>query len=143
MTPARQDSISRTMQSIGRRYVQYINFANRRSGALWEGRHKASLVNQDNYLLACMRYIELNPVRANMVESPVEYRWSSYRYNALNQSDSLIRSHGVYESLGVDEKERAQAYRSLFERALTDQDIKLIRNSIMFSMPTGDSRFKQ
>lgn len=71
LTPKREDSISLTMQSIGRRYVQYINKEYRRTGTLWESRHKASLVDEDNYLLTCMRYIELNPVRTNMVEQPL------------------------------------------------------------------------
>ena len=143
MTPVRKDSISRTMQSIGRRYVQHINFAYRRTGTLWEGRHKASLVDQDSYLLTCMRYIELNPVRASMVESPFEYRWSSYRCNAHKESNSLIRNHVVFDSLGVDDEERKRNYRLLFETAIPDHEIELIRSSALFSMPTGDSRFRQ
>lgn len=79
MTPAREDGISKVMQSVGRRYVQYINMNYRRSGTLWEGRHKSSLVDAEDYVLACYRYIELNPVRAGMVEHPADYRWSSYR----------------------------------------------------------------
>jgi putative transposase len=77
MTPIKRHSISSVMQSIGRRYVQYINQTYRRTGTLWEGRHKASLVDEENYLLTCMRYIELNPVGANLVSHPSEYRWSS------------------------------------------------------------------
>ena len=82
LTPRDELGISRVMQSVGRRYVQYINYTYRRSGTLWEGRHKASLIDADRYLLACYRYIELNPVRANMVVDPADYRWSSYRVNA-------------------------------------------------------------
>ncbi len=143
MTPARKDSISRTMQSIGRRYVQYINYRYRRTGTLWEGRHKASLVDHDKYLLACMRYIELNPVRAGMVETADDYRWSSYRCNAHNVPDALIRNHAVFEALGYDEEKRANSYRALFEEVLADEDLKVIRQSAQFSMPTGDNRFKQ
>ncbi len=82
MTPEEKDGISRVMQSLGRRYVQYVNKACRRSGTLWEGRHKASLIDAEDYLLRCYRYIEFNPVAAGMVEHPADYPWSSYRHNA-------------------------------------------------------------
>ena len=143
VTPEATDSISRAIQSIGRRYVQFVNNKYHRTGTLWEGRHKASLVDQDRYLLTCMRYIELNPVRANMVENPSEYRWSSYLSNAYNESNGLIQDHSVYESLGFNAKERSQAYRSLFIDELDDGDTKLIRQSALSSMPTGDDSFKK
>lgn len=73
VTPATPDGISRVMQSVGRRYVQYVNFSYKRTGTLWEGRHKASLIQTQTYLLSCYRYIELNPVRAGMVERPGDY----------------------------------------------------------------------
>lgn len=99
VTPIKKHSISSVMQSIGRRYVQYINQTYRRTGTLWEGRHKASLVDEENYLLTCMRYIELNTVRANLVSQPSEYRWSSYRCNASTEENKLIFRHSTYESL--------------------------------------------
>ena len=99
--------------------------------------------DQDRYLLACMRYIELNPVRANMVATPSQFLWSSYRHNALNLPNRLIRSHEIYESLGVDEENRAWIYRSLFDKDLTGPDIELIRRSALFSMPTGGRRFRE
>ena len=86
MTPNRPDSISRLMQSLGRRYAQYVNRVYRRSGGVWEGRFKASLIQAEEYLLTCYRYIELNPVRADMVNDPGEYRWSSYRWHGLGQA---------------------------------------------------------
>jgi len=82
MTPQTIEGISRVMQSLGRRYVQYVNRSYQRVGTLWESRHKASLVDAKNYLLACYRYIELNPVAAGMVEHPGDYRWSSFTCNA-------------------------------------------------------------
>ena len=82
MTPERSDGISRVMQPLGRRYVQYVNGRKRRSGTLWESRHRASIVEAESYLLACHHCIELNPVRAAMVSHPGEYPWSSYRFNA-------------------------------------------------------------
>ena len=85
MQPEDEAGISRVMQSLGRRYVQYINHTYRRSGTLWEGRYKSSLINAEEYLLACYRYIELNPVRANMVSHPADYRWTSYRFNGQGE----------------------------------------------------------
>ena len=83
VTPQSEEGPSRLMQSVGRSYVRYVNAAYRRSGTLWEGRFKSALIDSERYLLVCSRYIELNPVRARMVERPDDYRWSSYRANAL------------------------------------------------------------
>ena len=143
MTPLAKESISLVMQSVGRRYVQYINLEYRRTGTLWESRHKASLVDAENYLLSCSRYIELNSVNANMVEHPAEYKWSSYMYNAHGESNNLIRPHEIYSRLGLCEETRRQAYASLFETVLNTADVQVIRNAARFSMPTGDNRFKQ
>jgi putative transposase len=143
MTPTDAEGISRVTQSVGRRYVQYINFEYRRSGTLWEGRHKASLIDADNYLLICMRYIELNPVRANMVQHPAEYRWSSYRVNAQSETATLIQPHPLYLVLGSDPSSRQHAYRCLFENQLDHQDIHAIRTALQFSTPLGNDRFKQ
>ena len=85
-----REGISRVMQSIGRRYVQYINKEYQRCGTLWESRHKASLVDAERYLLTCCRYIELNPVAANMVKHPGGYTWSSYRHNAFGEKRPAI-----------------------------------------------------
>jgi len=143
ITPLEVDSISLMMQSIGRRYVQYANKEYRRTGTLWESRHKSSLVDENNYLLKYMRYIELNPVRASMVDYPGDYRWSSYQSNANNEFNKLISCHGIYLSLGNNSNVRLQAYRSLFEKELKQAEINLIRNSALFSMPTGNGRFKK
>ena len=142
MTPARSESISLTMQSIGRRYVQYINKRYRRTGTLWEGRHKASVVDAENYLLACSRYIELNPVSANMVRRPAKYPWTSYRCNAHGESCALISPHETYCRLGTDSISRQQAYAALFVQPLDQIDVDTIRTAAHFSMPTGDNRFK-
>jgi len=143
MTPARKESISLTLQSIGRRYVQYINKEYRRTGTLWESRHKSSLVDEDNYLLKCMRYIELNPVRANMVVHPGDYRWSSFQCNGNNCFNKIITNHEIFNSLGSSAEVCSKFYRALFEKELDQGDINLIRNAALFSMPTGNSRFKE
>ena len=143
MTPDDTEGISRVMQSVGRRYVQYINFEYRRSGTLWEGRHKASLIDAEHYLYTCMRYIELNPVRANMVKHPADYRWSSYRGNAQSEANPLITPHPLYGALGPDPAQRQHAYRCLFEHQLENQDIHAIREAAQFSIPLGGERFKR
>lgn len=89
-TPAVKGAVSKMMQSIGRRYVQYFNHTYRRSGTLWEGRFKSCLVDSEQYLLECYRYIELNPVRAGMVDEPSKYRWSSYCINALGKASKFM-----------------------------------------------------
>ena len=96
VTPENENGIAKLMQAIGRRYVQYINRSYRRPGSQWEGRYKSSVVQAETYLLTCMRYIELNPVRASMVQDPGQYRWSSYRHNGLGQADSRITPHPVF-----------------------------------------------
>ena len=90
VTPTHEDSVPRTFQSLGRRYVQYFNTIHQRTGTLWEGRYRATLIESETYLLTCSRYIELNPVRAEMVRHPRDYRWSSYRYNADGKSNPLM-----------------------------------------------------
>ncbi len=131
------------MQSVGRRYVQYINFEYQRSGTLWEGRHKASLVDAEHYLFTCMRYIELNPVRADMVTRSGDYRWSSYRVNAQSEGSALITPHSLYLAMGSDSNDRQHTYRYLFEHQLDDEDIHAIRQAVQFSVPLGNERFKQ
>lgn len=143
MTPERADSVSRLMQSIGRRYVQYVNRTYRRTGTLWESRHKASLVQRERYLLACYRYIELNPVRAGMVEHPAEYPWSSFAANAQRGGTRLIQPHGEYLALGETPEARRAAYRELFRNELDGPDVAAIRNAARFSMPMGDRGFQR
>jgi putative transposase len=98
-TPEDEQSLPRTMQSVGRRYAQYFNRTYHRSGSLWEGRYKSGLVDSDRYLLACYRYIELNPVRADVVGRPEDYPYSSYHANALGKPDGLVTPHSIYLDL--------------------------------------------
>jgi putative transposase len=142
MTPKSAEGISRLMQSLGRRYVQYVNHEYQRCGTLWESRHKASLIDAERYLLACYRYIELNPVRARMVRHPSEYRWSSFHANSLGEPDTLVSPHSLYRALGTTEESRRFAYRDLCESQLDPGAIRDIRTATRFSMPVGDHRFK-
>jgi len=142
ITPDKEDSISQTMQSIGRRYVQYFNHTYQRTGTLWEGRYKATLIDTEAYLLTCSRYIELNPVRANMVAHPADYRWSSFRANAYGEPDPLITAHAVYLAQHHDLDERQKHYQSLFAGQIDSKDIQTIRNAAQLSMPVGSDQFK-
>ena len=141
LTPPKPEAVSRLVISLGRRYVQYINRTYRRTGTLWDSRYKSSLVQADNYLLLCQRYIELNPVRAAMVDDPAHYRWSSYRANGLGQADPLVTPHAVYASLGQGEAKRLAAYRALFRSELDAEAIDDIRLALSQGQPLGNSRF--
>ena len=127
VTPSEAESVSRFMQFIGRRYVPYINYKYGKSGSVWEGRYKASLVQEDSYFLTVIRYIGLNPVRAGMVEAPGQYRWSSFCHNAGVKSIRFIRTHLLYRALGDTDEERQQAYCALFKGHIGEGDMKRIR----------------
>lgn len=142
VTPGQENSIAKVLQSVGRRYVQYFNCAYRRTGTLWEGRYKATLIDTERYLLTCYRYIELNPVRANMAAHPAEYRWSSYRSNALGQADPLLTPHAEYLALGNDPPKRQGAYRALFDLHLDSHTLTEIREATQKGWALGDERFK-
>jgi len=118
------------MQDLGRKYVRYINKTYKRTGPLWEGRFKASLVDSDAYLFTCMRYIELNPVRANMVKHPGEYNWSSYARNAYGKPDALIHPHPLYTELDKSPEQRKFAYREFFCMDLEPDEIHAIRDAL-------------
>lgn len=111
LTPEFKDSISKTIQSVGRNHVTYVNHTYGRSGTLWDGRHKGSIVSSEEYLLVCMRYIEMNPVRAGMVKTPGEYRWSSYLTNSSGNGSEIITPHSSYLRLGREAEGRGYAYR--------------------------------
>jgi putative transposase len=143
MTPKEKDSISRVLQHVGRLYVRYINQRYKRSGTLWEGRHKSSLVDSEPYLLKCYRYIELNPVVANMVEKPEEYPWSSYSFNGLGKADALIVPHILYSSMSNKSVLRCHLYRELFKVNLSVDDVHVIRTCLDASQVLGRGRFKE
>lgn len=141
MTPQTETGISKVMQSVGRRYVQYFNSTYRRSGTLWEGRYKAALVETERYLLTCYRYIELNPVRANMVKQPSDYRWSSYRCNAHGHNDKLVTPHPLYMGLAATDPDRYEAYRYLFRTHMDEDTLQEIRDATNKAWALGSERF--
>ena len=130
------------MQSVGRRYVRYFNYQYHRSGTLWEGRYKSCLVQEEAYLLEVYRYIELNPVRAGMVDDPAEYAWSSYPINALGRASELCTPHPEYLRLGRAKARRLERYRSLFKANVEGELLSEIRSGINKSMALGNDRFK-
>lgn len=141
LTPSKATEVPKLLISLGRRYVQYINRLYRRTGTLWDSRYKSSLVQPGTYLLTCQRYVELNPVRAAMVDDPAHYRWSSYRSNGLGQPDPRLTPHPLYLALGRNDKERQAAYRALFLGHLDRAAIDDIRLALNQSQPVGNSRF--
>ncbi|QDX79882.1 hypothetical protein B9N43_00535 [Denitratisoma sp. DHT3] len=124
-------------------YVQYTNRFYRRTGSLWEGRYKSSVVQAETYLLVCMRYIELNPVRAAMVADPGDYRWSGYRANGLAQPDARLTPHPLYLGLDADAALRRQAYRALFRPKLDAEAACEVREALKLGMPLGSERFAE
>ncbi|MGH1441767.1 MAG: transposase [Cellvibrionaceae bacterium] len=143
VTPNKENSISKMVQMLGRYYVQYFNFTYHRTGTLWEGRYKASLIDSEHYALLCYRYIELNPVRAKMVDHPSEYPWSSYRHNAVGKDDNLISHHTVYTSLGADDEGRREAYRVLFDGLIDQATLFQIREMTNKCWVLGSDYFKK
>ncbi len=143
VTPEDTSGISRMMQYVGRRYVPYINQAYGRSGTLWEGRYKSSLIDADNYFLACSRYIEMNPVRAGMVAHPRDYAWSSYAHNVEGKANQLIRLHALYTALGHSDSARRKAYQALFQEQMDDKELVNIRASWQTGTPLGSDRFRE
>ena len=142
VTPSSEQSVSRMMQAQGRKYVQYFNFTYSRTGTLWEGRYKSTLVNADNYLLTVHRYIELNPVRANMVAHAADYPWSSYQGNALGKPIQLLTPHPLYRQLARSDEGRQKAYRGLFRGRMSERDLAAIREATNRAWALGDDRFK-
>ena len=143
MTPDTSDSISKLIQFVGRNYVTYVNRRYHKSGTLWEGRHKGCLVANDDYFLACMRYIELNPVRAGMVEHPSAYDWSSYRINATGAPIAPLSPHRLYQLLGQDKDGRASTYRELFSQCIASDCMLDIRATVQTGTPLGNQRFRE
>lgn len=142
VTGAERGAVSRMMQRLGRRYVACFNASYRRTGTLWEGRFKASLIDSERYLLTCYRYIELNPVRAAIVADPADYRWSSYASNAGGKADRLITPHPYYLALGNDAASRQAAYRTLFAQAIGEDELADIRAHVQQQKALGTSRFQ-
>ena len=132
LTPPSDEAMSLMMQSVGRSYVRYFNKRHNRSGTLWEGRYKSSLIDSEAYLLTCMAYIDLNPVRAGLAESAEDFSWSSYKHLAGQNIDKLVTPHALYWGLGNTPFAREAAYAEFvagglsaaIQKALTESALK-------------------
>jgi len=142
-TPESQNGISQMMQYLGRRYVPYINNGYGSSGSIWEGRYKASMIHDEEYLLTCMRYIELNPVRANMVQAPGAYGWSSFRANGQGDKNDIVEPHQLYVRLGKTKAQRQEAYRALFKAHVDAGMLGDIRAAWQTGTPLGNDSFRE
>lgn len=143
VTPSSGDGIGRMMQSLGRRYVRYFNHVQQRTGTLWEGRYRATVIDAAEYFLACCRYIELNPVRAGIVAAPGDYPWSSWRAHAEGCASTMVVDHPEHAALGPTPEARQSAYRALFAQTLGDGTVTAIRDATHKAWPLGGDRFKE
>ena len=143
LTPAKADSAGLMMKHLGQRYVQYVNRVYRRSGTLWEGRFRSCLTQSEDYVLACYRYIELNPVRAGMVRHPRDYRWSSFHANGDGKQDAMVVPHEQYLGLARNAQARQEAYRALFKAHLDPEVIERIRSATNGNVVLGSKRFEE
>jgi putative transposase len=137
LTPHQPDACGALMKNVGQHYVQHVNRVHARTGTLWEGRFRSSIVSSPYYVLSCYRYIELNPVRAGLSRYPGEYQWSSHRYNVGGLPDSLLEPHPFYEALEPDSTRRQRTYCGLFEVPLEDEVLNEIRSALRTGRALG------
>jgi putative transposase len=142
VTGDREGAIASMMHSVGLRYVRYFNTAHDRTGSLFEGRYRASHVEDERYLLTCMRYIELNPVRAGIVVDPADYPWSSYRHNAGLETRPEITFHEEFLRVGSGRLERAAAWVDLVREGLTRAELDRLRRTLNRNRPLGSADFE-
>lgn len=145
LEPREKDNVSLLMKLLGAKYVRYVNKARKRTGTLWESRFKCSLIDSEPYFLACLRYVEMNPVRAGITDSPELYRWSSYRVRAYGEKSPFLDLDPWYNSLGVNAPERQLHYRQFFHHASDDSEptYKLIREMTNKGGIIGSIDFKE
>jgi len=141
LAPQEPAGIGKLMKRLAARQTRHHNRLEGRSGTLWEGRYKSSLVQRDNYLLACCRYIELNPVRARMVAAPQDYPWSSCRYRLGTETADWLDLDPSYLALGDNETERRHRYRDFLRAAIPSGEWELIREAVQRGQLTGTQRF--
>jgi len=141
-------AISALMKRLAGRQSAYVNKLEKRTGSLWDGRFKASPIQRDEYILSCIRYVEMNPVRANMVAGPRQYRWSSYRdrmglKNTFNNGTARLDLDPSYMSLADNEEQRRDRYKNYVKQGISEKEIKLIRDSLQRNKLTGNDRFTE
>lgn len=140
-TPQTADGLPQMMQAVGRRYVRYFNDNQQRTGTLWEGRYKSTLIQTDRYLLACMAYIDLNPVRAGLVTRPQDYVWSSHGHYIGQRVDKLITPHALVWALGNTPFAREAAYAELVQNGINSVQQAALTDSTLRGWALGDPDF--
>ena len=140
-TPGTQDALPKMMQAVGRRYVRRFNDSHGRTGTLWEGRYKSTMVQTERYLLACMVYVDLNPVRAGLVSQAADYSWSSYGHYAGLRIDPLITPHPLVWALGNTPFAREAAYVALVQQGVNTRQLQDLTQSALRGWALGDERF--
>lgn len=140
-TPETTDGLPRMMQAVGRRYVRYFNSSQQRSGSLWEGRYRSTVLPADASLLACMAYIDLNPVRAGQVAEARNYPWSSHGHYVGMRSDPLVTPHAVFWALGNTPFEREAAYAAIVQAGVSVDQQAALTASVLSGWPSGDAAF--
>ena len=143
VTPTTDSSLSQLMQYLGRLYVRHFNYTYTRSGTLFEGRFRSCIVQESQYLLTCLRYIELNPVRAGMVRDPGEYHWSSYRAHAFGVHARLWSPHALYLALGESSLHRQDAWRKLFGEIINIELLAKVRHCANTGLVLGTETFRE
>jgi len=141
-TPSDEQGLSKMMQWIGRHYVPYFNRKYGRTGTLWQGRYKATVIEADHYLMTCCRYIETNPVRSGLVASAGDYSWSSYPHHIGLKSDPVITDHPLYWALGNTPFDREIAYKALIEQGVNEDDVAALTEATLKGWAIGSERFK-
>lgn len=141
-TPCDQDGMSRMMQWLGRYYVPYYNRKYARSGTLWQGRYKATVVDAERYLMTCCRYIETNPVRGGLVAAAGDYPWSSYPHHIGLKSDPVITDHPLYWALGNTPFEREAAYKASIEQGLSADEVAAVSDATLKGWALGSEQYK-
>jgi putative transposase len=140
-TPQAADGLPKMMQAVGRSYVRYFNDTQKRSGTLWEGRYKSTVIQADRYLLACMVYIDLNPVRAGLVMQPQDYPWSSYLHYLGVRTDRLITPHALYWELGNTPFAREAAYAELVQSGINPVQQAALTDATLSGWALGEPDF--
>jgi len=141
LTPADKDQLAIFMQSMANRYVRYFNAKYQRTGTIWEGRFKSCLIDSESYMFVLYKYIEMNPVKAGMVDHVEDYEWSSYKHNALGVPDKLITEHLQYKRLGKEASLRCKNYKTLFDKLKSSEQDKLITEATMRGVVYGAEKF--
>lgn len=141
VTPEALDSLPKMMQAVGRRYVRYFNDAHGRSGTLWEGRYKSTLIQTERYLLTCMAYIDLNPVQAGLVPRARDYPWSSHGHFIGQRTDRLVTPHALYWALGNTPFAREAAYADLVNAGVSTEQQLALTQSTLHGWALGEADF--